>query len=131
MTATAETTRARVLLIDDDEQIVGSLRHYLSLQGCDVDVAVEHSAATSLMTAQRYGVVVVDPYLTGGVHMQNHQMLDAITQLQPRASVIVITGYGSPELARIAAQARLALLTKPQSVVALSDLIFCALQSAH
>jgi len=132
MTAIATTTsRSRLLLIDDDELIAGSLRQYLAQQGCEVDVAVEHSAATSLMSAQRYGVVVVDPYLTGGVHMQNHEMLEAITHLQPRASVIVITGYWSPELARMAAQARLALLTKPQSVIALSDLIFGALQGAH
>jgi len=130
MTAIAQATRAKVLLIDDDEQIVGSLRHYLSMQGCDVDVAVEHAAASTLMRAQRYGVVVVDPYLTGGVHMENRRMLEAITQLQPRASVIVVTGYGSPELARMASEARLSLLTKPQSVVALSELIFGALRSA-
>jgi len=131
MTAIATTTsRSRVLLIDDDELIAGSLRQYLAHQGCEVDVAVEHSAATSLMNVRRYEVVVVDPYLTGGIHMRNREMLNAITQLQPRASVIVVTGYGSPELARMAAEARLALLAKPQSVVALSELIFRALRGA-
>jgi DNA-binding NtrC family response regulator len=117
----------KVLLIDDDEQIVGSLRNYLALHGCAVDVALDHAAARSLMSTRQYGVVLVDPYLTGGVRMENREMLDAITRLQPKASVIVITGYGSPELARLVSEARLSLLAKPQSVVDLSEKIFGAL----
>jgi hypothetical protein len=56
-------------------------------------------------------------------------MLDDIAMLQPRASVIVLTGYGSPQLTRLASDAKLALLPKPQSVVALSELIFGALRA--
>ena len=131
MTAIATTTsRSRVLLIDDDELIAGSLRQYLAQQGCQVDVAVEHSAATALMRNQRYGVVVVDPYLTGGVHLGDREMLDRIAVLQPKAAVIVLTGYGSPNMTRMADNARLAFRSKPQSVVALSELIFGALQAA-
>ena len=129
MTAIESTVQARVLLIDDDDLIAGSLRQYLARQGCDVDVAVEHSAATMLMRSNRYGVVVVDPYLTGAVHMENSDMLDDIVLLQPSASVIVVTGYGSPELTRLASDARLSLLPKPQSVVVLSELIFGALRA--
>jgi DNA-binding NtrC family response regulator len=130
MTAIATTSGAKVLLIDDDEAIAGSLRQYLARQGCDVDVAVEHAAATTLMRNQRYGVVVVDPYLTGGVHLEDGEMLDKITLLQPKASVIVVTGYGTPDMTRMADNARLAFRSKPQSVVALSELIFGALQAA-
>ena len=129
MTAMAPNARARVLLIDDDELIAGSLRQYLAREGCDVDVAVEHSAATTLMRSNHYGVVVVDPYLTGAVHKDDGEMLDDIAMLQPRASVIVVTGYGSPELTRMAGTAKLSLLAKPQSVVALSEMIFGALSA--
>lgn len=130
MTALATTNRARVLLIDDDEAIAGSLRQYLARQGCDVDVAVEHTAAAELMRNQRYGVVVVDPYLTGGVHLEDGEMLDRITVLQPKAAVIVVTGYGTPDMTRMVDNAKLAFRSKPQSVVALSELIFGALQAA-
>jgi len=129
MTAMPANARARVLLIDDDELIAGSLRQYLAREGCHVDVAVEHSAATALMRSNHYGVVVVDPYLTGAVHKDDGEMLDDIATLQPRASVIVVTGYGSPELARMAGTAKLSLLPKPQSVVALSEMIFGALSA--
>jgi DNA-binding NtrC family response regulator len=129
MTAIETSPRSRVLLIDDDELIAGSLRQYLARQGCDVDVAVEHSVATKLMRSNHYGVVVVDPYLTGAVHQDDGEMLGDIATLQPRASVIVVTGYGSPELTRMASDAKLALLPKPQSVVALSEYIFGALRA--
>ena len=120
----------KVLLIDDDEQIVGSLRSYLAMNGCHVDVAVEQEAAAALMREQRYGVVVVDPYLTGALHSDGDDVLGEIASLQPRASVIVVTGYGTPELARTANRAKLSLLSKPQSVITLSELIFGALRAA-
>jgi DNA-binding NtrC family response regulator len=115
--------RRLVLLIDDDDLIVGSLRHYLVTQGCDVDVAVEPPAAEAMMRAKKYDVVVVDPYFTGAIH-NGHGLLDSIGALQPAASTIVLTAYASPELARaVAASRATALLTKPQSVVYLSELV--------
>jgi DNA-binding NtrC family response regulator len=130
MTAIVPVSDRKVLLIDDDELIAGSLRHYLATQGCDADVAFEQSAATTLMRSHRYDVVVVDPYLTGGVHMENGEMLGKIALLQPKASVIVVTGYASPELTRMATDANLSFRSKPQSVLALSELIFGALHAA-
>ncbi|MEA2328767.1 MAG: hypothetical protein QOE68_3726 [Thermoanaerobaculia bacterium] len=121
--------RQRILLIDDDELIADSLRQYLSVQGCDVDVALEEGEATALMGQQRYGVVVVDPFLTGGVHLKGSALLDSISLLQPDASVIVVTGYGSKDLAQLASAAKISLLPKPQSVVALSEFIFKGLST--
>ena len=48
MTAAVPHTRRLVLLIDDDEVIAGSLRQYLSMQGCDVHVAVDPASADEL-----------------------------------------------------------------------------------
>jgi len=115
---------ARVLLIDDDELIAGSLRSYLLMSGCEVDVAPEPSAAQTLMEARQYGVVLIDPYLTGGVPGENGELLERICAVQPGASIIVLTAYTSPALAAAAAACKVAaLLTKPQSVVFLKSLI--------
>jgi DNA-binding NtrC family response regulator len=129
MSASTACIGQKVLLIDDDELIAGSLRQYLAMQGCDVDVAVEKSEAATLMARQHYDVVVVDPFLTGGVHLEGSVLLDSITMLQPDASVIVVTGYGTNDLAQMATAARIPLLTKPQSVVTLSDFIFKGLST--
>jgi DNA-binding NtrC family response regulator len=124
MSASIDGTRQRILLIDDDELISGSLRQYLLLQGCAVDVAVTPGAAEGLMGAGQYGTVIVDPYLTGGIHHDNAGLLDRVCAMQPRASVIVLTAYGSAALESAAARCGVtALLRKPQSVVTLERLI--------
>lgn len=124
MSASIPGTRQRILLIDDDELICGSLRQYLVMQGCAVDVALEPSAVEGLMAAHEYGTVIVDPYLTGGIHHDNTALLDRVCALQPQATVIVLTAYGSAALERAAARCDVAaLLRKPQSVVFLERLI--------
>ena len=49
--------------------------------------------------------------------------------LQPDASVIVVTGYDTNDLPQMATAARIPLLTKPQSVVTLSDSLFKGLST--
>jgi DNA-binding NtrC family response regulator len=126
-----------ILLIDDDEYIAGSLRRYLATESWAVDVALDASSAYGLMKGHEYGVVMVDPYLTGAVHREDGALLRSICTMQPSASLIVLTAYGSPELAELAQTCRVvALLRKPQSVVALGQIISAAVksrgeQSAH
>jgi DNA-binding NtrC family response regulator len=120
----SRAARQRVLLIDDDESIAGSLFQYLLTQGCDVDVAVDSACAARQMAGRRYDVVLVDPYLTGGVLQDDGALLAMIREQQPSAALIVLTGYGSSTLKRSAERERAsAVLTKPQPVVLLSQLV--------
>jgi two-component system response regulator RegA len=129
--STPSCERQKVLLIDDDELIAGSLRQYLISQGCDVDVATEPRAAEDLMGERCYDVVMVDPYLTGGILREEDALVTAIRALQPSASLIILTGYASPALALIAGRERAtALLTKPQSILFLGQFVAGASQSA-
>ena len=128
---TSASGPGRVLLIDDDDMIAGSLRQYLVHRGFPVDVAPDGSAARALMLSGSYSVVVVDPYLTGGVHRDRSTLVDTVCSLQPHASVIVLTAYDSPAVMQIAADCKVvALLTKPQSVVTLSTLITAQMMNA-
>lgn len=123
MSNTYVTPRDRVLLIDDDELVARSLREYLVKNGRLVDVAVDFPSSVALMDAQQYGVVIVDPYLTGR-NQEDDSLLDAIRTAQPDASLIVLTAYGSPSLAISAARLHAsALLTKPQSVSYLGEFV--------
>ena len=115
----------RILLIDDDELVAGSLREYL-VRGnrCQVDVAHELSSADRLMAAQRYDVILVDPYLTGRVNSDDGALLARIRELQPHAAIIVLTAYASPSLEVSAGSQQVAaLLTKPQPVPYLSQFV--------
>jgi DNA-binding NtrC family response regulator len=134
MTITSPAVRNSVLLIDDDDMIAGSLRQYLVMRGSEVDTAPDFFAAEQLMVRSSYRVIVVDPYLTGGVQSDSSAVIDDICRMQPGASIIVLTGYDSAALARVAADCHVAaLLTKPQSIVTLSGLIAAetSLQLAH
>lgn len=124
MTTSTSNALTRVLLIDDDELIAGSLRRYLLTQGFAVDVALEPASAAKLMASSSYGVVVVDPYLTGEVVHSTDALIETVRRLQPLATLIILTGYSSPAL-QIAATVHgaAALLSKPQSVTCLGDLI--------
>ena len=120
----AEAPRRTILLIDDDDLVAGSLRDYLLSKGWSVDVALEPDAAAGYLRGRQYGVVVVDPYMTGGLHAAGKSLLADIRASQPKTSIIVLTGYGSPDLARnVSADNSTLLLVKPQSVTHLSELI--------
>jgi DNA-binding NtrC family response regulator len=128
MNPDGRNSRKRVLLIDDDESIAGSLFQYLSTQGCDVDVAVDATSAGQLMDTRQYAVIVVDPYLTGGVLSEDSSLIGSISLLQPRGAMIVLTGYDSPSLHDAAtANDAAAVLSKPQPVTFLSQLIVDAM----
>jgi DNA-binding NtrC family response regulator len=115
---------APILLIDDDELIAGSLRDYLRRLGLCVDVAVEPAAAEALMRKQPYAIVVVDPYLTGGIHGQQGSLLATIRLLQPHVPIMIVTGYGSAAMIHAAsADEGTSLLFKPQPVAHLGQMI--------
>lgn len=127
MSGSAPKAPKTILLIDDDDLIAGSLRQVLQMDGCDVDVAVDACSAASLMSKKSYDIVLVDPYLTGGVHREDGDLIAHIRTLQPDANVVVLTGYGSPDLVQAASAGRVsAILTKPQSVVFLSQFLVAA-----
>jgi DNA-binding NtrC family response regulator len=119
-----------ILLIDDDELIAGSLRHYLATQGCAADVALDASSGETLMRANAYSVVVVDPYLTGRIQSEEHAVIDTIRALQPDAAVIILTAYASHALLRLADDGHVSeVVSKPQPVISLGQRIVTASRS--
>jgi DNA-binding NtrC family response regulator len=116
-----------ILLIDDDDLIAGSLRQVLQMEGWEVDVAVDRPSSAALMTNRSYDLVLVDPYLTGGLHGEGGDLIAHVRTLQPEANLVVLTGYRSPDLDRSASDGRVsAILTKPQSVVFLGQFLVAA-----
>lgn len=121
-----------ILLIDDDDLIAGSLRQVLVKERYDVDVALDARTARALMGGRRYDIVLIDPYLTGGVHQDRRALVDEVCVLQPAAKVIVLTGYGSADLVRSVADGRVsALLAKPQPISVLTEFLIGTPQSVR
>ena len=84
----------RMLVVDDDPLIRQSLYELLRLAGYEVDIAGDGPEAIGLVERATYQVVIVDmrlPQTTG------LELLTQIKARQPKAFVIVATGYGSIE----------------------------------
>jgi CheY-like chemotaxis protein len=109
----------RILIVDDDDQLINVYHEYLSSLGYSVDCAAEIEEAQTLLTHFPYSVVITDLRLSrlsfGGLDLVRF-IRD--TSLPPR--VVVLTAYGWPELkAEAANQGVDAFLRKPMR---LSDL---------
>jgi DNA-binding response OmpR family regulator len=86
---------ARILIIDDDEEMSSLLRDFLKDEGYEADFANNGGAALRKMSQNPFDLVLTDfrmPGLTG------LDILPEVKKLQPAASVMVITAFGSKEL---------------------------------
>ncbi|HLB91160.1 MAG TPA: response regulator [Terriglobales bacterium] len=103
----------RVLIIDDDRQLVEAYRDYFSESQYEVDCAQELEEAQTLLAYFAYSVVITDLRLSklafGG--------LDLVKYIRENAfptRIIVLTAYGWPELkAEATAAGADAFLRKP------------------
>jgi DNA-binding response OmpR family regulator len=87
----------KVLIIDDDEQLVDAYREYLTGEGYKVDCANELEEAQTLLAHFSYSVVITDLRLNklefGGLEVIKH-----VRENSSKTRVIVLTAYGWPEL---------------------------------
>ncbi len=90
----------RILLVDDESQVLESLKVFFRDQGYQVNTAPDGAAALEQLQQSPHDLVVTDirmPNMTG------IELLRSIKEQYPHVEVILITGYGSEE---IAAEAR-------------------------
>lgn len=124
MTLRTTSREERILLIDDDEFIAGSLRRYLDVQGRAADCASDRKLAIAFMEMRGYSVVVVDPYLTGSLGEGPSELLATVRTLQPRAAIVVITAYATPQLELLGRVFDVsAMLAKPQSITTVHGVV--------
>ncbi len=84
----------RLLLVDDDPLIAGSLSEFLRLEGYTVDTAGDGAQAVEKLALQRYNLVLTD------VNMPRSNGLELLRNIRtnyPDVVVLVITGYGTIE----------------------------------
>jgi len=118
-----KNTPLHVLVVDDEPLIRWSVTE--TLADHDVDVEQADSAASALQlittTALPFDVIVLDLRLPD---MNDLSLLATIRQLDPEASVVLMTAYGTPEV--LAHARRLGVrgvLHKPFELAELSRLV--------
>lgn len=87
----------RILVVDDDTQIVDSLSEYLATFGYTVDTAYELQEAQTKIENLRYDAIITDLRLDGP-GFGGLEIVKRIRTSSPKAQVLVLTGHAWPQL---------------------------------
>lgn len=82
----------RILVVDDEEDIIESLSRSLSRRGYEVETALTGEEALEKVKKGRFDVALLDINLPG---INGIQVLEEIKKITAEIEVIMITGYGS------------------------------------
>ncbi len=86
------------LIIIDDEPIVGKrLKQVFSKMGFQVEIFTNPISALEFMENNPFDIVVTDFKME---ELDGMEILSRAKQLNPKARVIIITGYAKPETAK-------------------------------
>jgi DNA-binding response OmpR family regulator len=94
---------ARILVVDDERQLVYYLRQtlLLELQGVDVDAAHSGEEALSRMAECAYDLIIADLKMPG---FSGLELIKGVRYLDDDVPIILMTGYGSSGLREEAAK---------------------------
>ncbi len=86
-------SQLRVLLVDDEEELVSALVERLGYRGIEAKYALNGPQAIEMIGEERFDVVVLDLKLPG---MSGVKVHSTIRKEYPDLPVLLITGHGAP-----------------------------------
>lgn len=118
---------ARVLVVDDEPQIVAMLGELLAELGYATRIAMTGPDALRLVAEFQPDVVLLDVALP---HMRGEVVLEQLHHTRPLLPVIMVTGNDDPDLARrTLAQGAFDYVAKPFTLGRLQQVVEAALAS--
>ncbi len=81
--------RMRVLLVDDEEELVSTLEERLALRDIDVEYVLSGDQALNRIKEKDYDIVLLDVMMPG---MNGMDVLVNIRRLRPETQIILLTG---------------------------------------
>ncbi len=117
----------KVLLVDDEEELVSTLAERLSFRGIEVDFATTAEAAIRLAEARPYHIAVLDVKMP---KMRGFEIKKILEKKQPAMKFIFMTGHGSENDYQIgtAETGEAFYLVKPVKIEVLIEKIHAALE---
>ena len=88
----------RVLLVDDEEETLLVYKNLVRRLACEVDAVQTIENAERLISTGLYRVIVTDLRLTGVLGEEGLEILRYVKDRSPSTEVILVTGYGSPDI---------------------------------
>jgi signal transduction histidine kinase len=87
---------ARLLVVDDEENILLTISEVLRLEGYEVDVAASGREAFALLDGREYDLVLTDLHMEDGDGLS---LLEEVRRRSPLTITIVLTGFAALETA--------------------------------
>ena len=115
-----DTSKKRILVIDDDKSVLRTFTLILKKDGYDVDIAETGKEALEKVEAGKYNAALIDVRLPD---MEGTDLLPKIQGVLPEAVKIIITGFPSLETGikslDVGADAYLVKPVKPEDLLVL------------
>ncbi|UCG78660.1 MAG: response regulator [Nitrospirota bacterium] len=114
----------RILIVDDEEALLIALKKLLNEKQVDIDTAETLEGATKLIGDTEYDIVIADIRLAGVLNQDGLEILQYVKKHSPDTRVVLMTGYGSPEIMEYAFSLGADFyFEKPVSIKVLKDAI--------
>jgi two-component system response regulator PilR (NtrC family) len=111
----------RILIVEDDRQNREGLRTLVANAGFDVTVAADYGQAATLLSTDRFDLLITDLDLPGGTGLDLVQHAKAFS---PRIATILVTAFGCSEVRKQVRDLKLAgYFEKPLDPQALLELV--------
>lgn len=94
----ATMDQKKVLLVDDEIAFLLSARKVLEGPDLSIDTVDNFEEAIEMIDSRHYDIVVTDIRLTDVTSREGMDILRYVTERHPGTKVILLTGYGSPEI---------------------------------
>lgn len=96
-----EPKRGRILIVDDNEDLLKAAKMYLKRYFSQVDIEKNPEAIPNLLQNEDYDVILLDMNFTKDVSSgsEGYYWLEKILQIDPSAVVVLITAYGDVQMA--------------------------------
>jgi len=108
----------RVLLVDDEEELVTALAERLSFRGIDADWSTSGSQALELAETHAYDVAVLDVKMP---NISGIELKKRLEKTSPDMRYIFLTGHGSEEDFRAGSAESSQYLVKPLDIETLIE----------
>lgn len=97
----AESKHGKILIVDDNEDLLKAARMYLKRHFAQVDIEKNPEALPALMDHEDYDVILLDMNFTKDVSSgsEGYYWLEKILSIDPSAVVVLITAYGDIQMA--------------------------------
>lgn len=96
-----EAKRGKILIVDDNEDLLKAAKMYLKRHFAQVDVEKNPEALPNLLGNEDYDVILLDMNFTKDVSSgsEGYYWLEKILEIDPSAVVVLITAYGDVQMA--------------------------------